>query len=281
MKKTLALLLLFCLLLTIPGCSAPADPAEEPTVLMLATTTSTYDSGLLGFLLPEFEAAHNIDVDIVSVGTGQAIEIGQRGDADIILVHARNLEDAFVADGYGTERWDVMYNDFVYLGSADSPVWTGLPLTDALQEMIGVMEGEGRDFVSRGDNSGTHNRESSLWPVAGIDTAEGEDWYLSTGQGMGDALITANEMGAYVLTDRGTYLAMQDNLPNLQIVFEDDENLFNPYGIIPVNPDLHPHVKHDAAMLMVEFFISDETQARIAEYGIEDFGQPLFFPDAR
>ncbi len=277
MKTFLLSVICVALALSFSGCRSAA---EKPVVLTLATTTSTYDSGLLDFLLPAFEEEHGINVDIISVGTGQAIEIGKRGDADILLVHARNLEDTFVEDGFGTNRWDVMYNDFVYLGPADGPVWTGMPLADALDAMIGVMSANSMNFVSRGDNSGTHNKELALWPKTGIDDPDGESWYLSTGQGMGDALITANEMGAYVLTDRGTYLAMQNNLPNLTIVFEGDDDLFNPYGIIPVNPELHDHVKHDAAMALVAFFITPQTQEKIAVYGVEDFGQPLFFPDA-
>lgn len=281
MKKLGVLLLILSALLAPAGCSSAPGPSGGPAVLMLATTTSTYDSGLLHFLFPDFEAATGIDIDIVSVGTGQAIEIGKRGDADILLVHERSLEDAFVADGYGTQRWDVMYNEFLYLGNPDGPAWTGMPITQALQNMMETMETQGWHFVSRGDDSGTHVKELSLWPLAGQDNVEAQDWYLSTGQGMGDVLITANEMGAYVMTDRGTYLAMQKNLPNLGIVFEGDENLFNPYGIIPVDPDRHPHVKHQEAMRLVEFFVSDKTQARIAEYGREDFGQPLFFADAK
>ena len=278
MRKVLAVWFCITLLVALAGCGSGE---EDTVVLTLATTTSTYDSGLLDFLLPTFEAEYGVDVDIISVGTGQAMEIGMRGDADILLVHARDLEDAFVAEGYGTARWDVMYNDFVYLGPAGGPLWTGLPLTEALNGMVDVMTVEQVDFVSRGDNSGTHNKERSLWPVAGIEMPEIESWYLSTGQGMGDALITANEMGAYILSDRSTYLAIRKNLSNLTIVFEEDDTLFNPYGIIPVNPEMFDHVQYDAAMALVEFMISVETQQQIANFGLEEFGQPLFFPNGR
>ncbi len=297
----LMLLMLLLFLCFIVGCNTntpDADPetkeeTEEITendsagdvsggTMILATTTSTYDSGLLGEILPIFEEIHNIKVEVISVGTGQAMKIGQRGDCDIILVHARALEDRFVADGYGTQRRDVMYNDFVFLGPADDPA--GLAgsanLTEALENMTAHLEAEGINFLSRGDNSGTHNKEIALWPIAGIDDFESREWYNSMGQGMGDTLIAANEMQGYALTDRSTYLSMKGNLPNLGIVFAGDDNLFNPYGIIPVNPALHEGVKHDKAMLLVEFFISEDIQQKIGEYGVEEFGQPLFFPDA-
>lgn len=283
MKRVLMAVVLILALL-VAGCQQGENgaPAEGES-LILATTTSTYDSGLLDYLLPEFEEANNIEVDVIAVGTGQAIEIGKSGDCDIILVHARELEDQFVAEGYGTQRWDVMYNDYVYLGpkgTAEIVAASG-SLKEALEAMVEYMEAEGINFVSRGDNSGTHTKEKNLWALLEGRDVESEDWYLSIGQGMGDTLVAANEMQAFTLTDRGTYLAMQDNLPNLEIVFEGDENLFNPYGIIPVNPEKHPHVKHEAAMKLVEFFISDEIQAKIGQFGTEDFGQPLFFPNAR
>jgi tungstate transport system substrate-binding protein len=251
--------------------------------MILATTTSTYDSGLLNYLLPDFESKHNMKVEVISVGTGQAIEIGKRGDADIILVHARNLEDAFVQEGFGTKRWDVMYNDYVYLGPKDAPagIKDSENLAEALVQMIAHMQEEKLGFLSRGDNSGTHNKEKSLWPLVGVEDLAQQDWYLSMGQGMGDTLVAANEKGGYVLTDRGTYLAMKGNLPNLEIVFAGDDNLFNPYGIIPVNPAKHAHVKHEKAMLLVEFFVSAEVQAKIGEFGKSKFGQSLFFPNAK
>lgn len=272
-------LLIILAMVMMIGCSEQ-DKQEE---MILATTTSTYDSGLLHYLLPIFEEEYNINVHIISVGTGQAIETGRRGDCDIILVHARNLEDEFVEDRYGSDRYDVMYNDFIYLGIEDDPaeIYESGNIKEALETMVDHMKDEGLEFVSRGDNSGTHNKEFSLWPLIGIDEPGDESWYMSVGQGMGDTLVTANEIRGYTLTDRGTYLSMKDNLPNLEIVFEGDEELANPYGIIPVNPETHSHVKYDEAMLMVEFFTSDKVQEKISEFGIDEYGQPLFFPNAK
>jgi len=293
LKKWLVLLMAALMLFAFVGCQQtetsqdPENGAENGETeyaesIILATTTSTYDSGLLDVLLPVFKDKYDITVDVISVGTGQAIEIGERGDCDLILVHSRALEDKFVEEGYGTQRWDVMYNDFVFLGPVGDPAELKEidDLSTALEKMVAHMESEDLDFTSRGDNSGTHVKEQKLWEAAGIE-AEEQDWYLSLGQGMGDTLIATNEMQCYTMTDRGTYLAMQDNLPNLEIVFEGDDNLFNPYGIIPVNPEKHPTVHFDEAMLLVEFMISDEIQAMIGEFGADTFGQPLFFPDAK
>ncbi len=256
----------------------PGPEPEYADTIVLATTTSTYDSGLLNEIIPVFESRHGIEVDILSMGTGQAIEVGKRGDCDIILVHARDLEDKFVEEGYGTERRDVMYNDFVFLGPAGDPaeIKGSADLEEALQVMVEHMESAGVVFTSRGDNSGTHVKEESLWSYANVE-AEEQEWYTSLGQGMGDTLITTNEMAGYTLTDRGTFLSMMDNLPNLEIVFEGDELLANPYGIIPVNPAKHPGVNYEEAMLLVDFFISEEAQEMIGEFGKDTFGQPLFF----
>src|SRR5690606_17529198 len=185
-------------------------------VLRLATTTSTADSGLLDVILPAFEEEYNARVDVVAVGTGQAIALGEAGDADVILVHARSREDAFVADGHGTARFDVMYNDFILVGPADDPAGIqGMELaSDALN---GIAESEAT-FASRGDDSGTHSKERSLWEAAGLPSDIEADWYKSLGQGMGDTLRFANESGAYTITDRGTFLSQRDNLPNLVIM---------------------------------------------------------------
>ncbi len=305
MKKILILCVVLIIMMVPVGCQQMADPEVEYSdgdegpvdngeikevpgpepeyadTIVLATTTSTYDSGLLNEIIPVFESRHGIEVDILSMGTGQAIEVGKRGDCDIILVHARDLEDKFVEEGYGTERRDVMYNDFVFLGPAGDPaeIKGSADLEEALQVMVEHMESERVVFTSRGDNSGTHVKEESLWSYANVE-AEEQEWYTSLGQGMGDTLITTNEMAGYTLTDRGTFLSMMDNLPNLEIVFEGDELLANPYGIIPVNPAKHPGVNYEEAMLLVEFFISEEAQEMIGEFGKDTFGQPLFFPDA-
>lgn len=305
MKKILILCVVLIIMMVPVGCQQMADPEVEYSdgdegpvdngeikevpgpepeyadTIVLATTTSTYDSGLLNEIIPVFESRHGIEVDILSMGTGQAIEVGKRGDCDIILVHARDLEDKFVEEGYGTERRDVMYNDFVFLGPAGDPaeIKGSADLEEALQVMVEHMESERVVFTSRGDNSGTHVKEESLWSYANVE-AEEQEWYTSLGQGMGDTLITTNEMAGYTLTDRGTFLSMMDNLPNLEIVFEGDELLANPYGIIPVNPAKHPGVNYEEAMLLVDFFISEEAQEMIGEFGKDTFGQPLFFPDA-
>lgn len=280
-KKKPVIIFVLWLLLIAAGCSLENDTGYTKN-LTLATTTSTYDTGLLDTVLPDFERAHNIGVEVISVGTGQALELGRSGDCDIILVHARELEDEFVSEGYGAERRDVMYNDYVYLGPGGDPghVKNARSLREALELMTEHMESEEAVFLSRGDNSGTHAKEISLWQKAEVDNFEEEQWYLSMGQGMGDVLIAANEMKGYVISDRGTYLAMKDKLPNLEIVFEGDESMINPYGIIPVNPDKHSHVKYDKAMLLVDFFLSEETQGKIGDFGTAKYGQPLFFPDA-
>lgn len=288
----LLMVLVFGLLLV--GCQAdgvnnqvtpvPGDISNEgTTALFLATTTSTYDSGLLHEILPEFEAKYNVKVEVISLGTGQAIETGKRGDCDIILVHARDLEDKFVEEGHGTERRDVMYNDYILVGPKEGSqdIYDSQDITEALNAMVDIMEEEGMNFLSRGDNSGTHVKETSLWEVAGIDDYNDWEWYNSLGQGMGDTLVAANEMRGYTVADRGTYLTMKGNLANLEIVFEEDEELFNPYGIIPVNPDKHGGINHEDALNLVEYITSPEVQEKIGEFGIEEYGQPLFFPDAK
>ncbi|MAT99893.1 MAG: tungstate ABC transporter [Anaerolineaceae bacterium] len=259
--------------------------SSEPEVLRLATTTSTEDSGLLEAILPDFEEKYNARVDVVAVGTGQAIALGEAGDADVILVHARSREDAFVADGHGTERFDVMYNDFIIVGPTDDPAGIqGMEL--ASDALTAIAESEST-WASRGDDSGTHSKERSLWEAAGLPSDPEGDWYDSLGQGMGDTLRYANETGAYTMTDRGTYLSQQDNLPNLAIMVGGssiDENadlsLYNPYGVIPVNPD-KGNINSDLANDFVDWLTSVETQSVIAEYGIDTYGQPLFYPDSQ
>jgi len=276
-KFTLLFLLTFLLVGFLSACGS-----SEPEVLRLATTTSTADSGLLDAILPAFEEAHNAQVDVVAVGTGQAIELGEAGDADVILVHARGREDEFVAAGHGTERHDVMYNDFVIVGPTADPA--GIRGTALAQDALAAIAASEATFASRGDDSGTHTKELALWEAAGV-TPEG-DWYKSLGQGMGDTLLFANETNAYTLTDRGTFLSMQDTLPNLGILVggasiadNGDPALLNPYGVIPVNPD-KGNINDDLAQEFVEWITSEEVQAEIGEFGRDQFGQPLFYPDA-
>ncbi len=258
---------------------------ETPTVLRLATTTSTADSGLLDAILPDFEQAFNAQVDVVAVGTGQAIEIGQNGDADVILVHARSREDAFVTNGYGLERHDVMYNDFILVGPPADPA--GIQGLGTAAEAFTAIADTGASFASRGDDSGTATKEKAIWKAAGLEPTADDAWYASLGQGMGETLQYASESGAYTLTDRGTYLSQHDNLPGLAILFGGDsiaENpdsiLLNPYGVIAVNPELHDGIQAALAQQFVEWLTSVKTQEVIAAYGVDRFGQPLFYPDS-
>jgi tungstate transport system substrate-binding protein len=273
------LALIICLLLLLVACGS-----GEPEVLRLATTTSTDDSGLLAAILPDFEEANNAQVNVVAVGTGQAIALGEAGDADVILVHARSREDDFVAAGHGTARYDVMYNDFVLVGPTADPA--GVGGMTVVGDALAAIAGAEALFASRGDDSGTHTKELALWEVAGLGVDANNEWYNSLGQGMGDTLVFANEAGAYTLTDRATFLATQANLPNLAILVggdsiadNQDPNLLNPYGVIPVNPD-KGNINEALAQQFVEWLTSLETQELIAAFGVEQFGQPLFYPDS-
>ena len=262
---------------------ACAGGEEDPAVLRLATTTSTYNSGLLEAIVPAFEAEFNADVDIIAVGTGQAIKLGESGDADVILVHARSREDQFIAEGHGAERFDVMFNDFVLVGPVSDPAGIrGIPLaSDALKAVASA----GAPFASRGDDSGTHIREQALWQAAGVSDYGSAAWYASLGQGMGDTLRFANETFSYTITDRGTFLAIQHSLPDLEVLVggasiadNQDDSLFNPYGVIPVDPAKGG----DAALAytFAEWLTSEPVQTAIGEFGMENFDQPLFYPNA-
>jgi tungstate transport system substrate-binding protein len=252
--------------------------AAQPTKrsLILATTTSTQDSGLLDVLIPLFEQHTGSPVKTIAVGTGEALAMGARGEADVLLVHAPEAEEKCIADGHGIHRRAVMHNDFVLVGPPEDPA--------QLRGRHGVIEAfkhlaEARaSFVSRGDNSGTHQLEERLWKQVEI-VPKGR-WYLEAGQGMGATLHIASERQAYTLTDRGTYLALRNTL-NLMIVNEGDKALANFYSVIEVNPARHAKVNHEGAKAFAEFMVSPETQAIIETYGIDKFGQPLFFPDAR
>ena len=281
MRKGIVLLLVMIAMLVLSACGG-----GEPEVLRLATTTSTADSGLLDAILPGFEEANNARVDVVAVGTGQAIELGEAGDADVILVHARAREDAFVAEGHGINRRDVMYNDFIIVGpTADPASVAGMPLAaDALTAIAAA----NAPFASRGDDSGTHTKELSLWKAAGITPDPASGWYNSVGQGMGETLTFANEAGAYTLTDRGTFLSMRDNLPDLAVMVGGDSidgnadpALLNPYGVIPVNPDKSEAINSKLAEKFAEWITSDEVQQQIGQFGVDTYGQPLFYPNAQ
>ncbi len=272
-----------------PPTAKPPEPTQAPQAsaqtLRLATTTSTADSGLLDFILPAFEKANTCKVDVVAVGTGQAIEIGSKGDADVLLVHSRKSEDKFVADGFAKERFDVMYNDFIIVGpKADPAKIAGVAMgKDAFKAIMDAQA----PFASRGDKSGTHTKELSVWASAKITPTQEMKWYNSLGQGMGDTLLFANEQNAYTLADRGTYLSMMDKLPNLAILVggnnlaeNKDKALLNPYGVLAVNPEKHPGVNYDLAMKFVNWIISVDEQKVIGGYGADKFGQPLFYPSS-
>jgi tungstate transport system substrate-binding protein len=250
-----------------------ALPATAQDFITVASTTSTENSGLFGHILPIFTAETGIEVRVVSQGTGQALETGRRGDADVVFVHARAQEEKFVAEGYGVQRFDVMYNDFVIVGPADDPA--SLRAAPDAAAAMAAIAGTGASFASRGDDSGTHVAEKALWAAAGVEPAGG--WYLSTGSGMGATLNTAAQVPAYALTDRGTWLSFQNRGP-LEIVFEGDPVLFNPYGIILVNPARHPHVKAAQGQRFINWIVSDAGQQAIA--GFKVGGEQLFFPSA-
>ncbi len=244
--------------------------------ITVASTTSTEQSGLFTHLLPRFEQKTGIKVHVVAVGTGQALDIARRGDADVVFVHARSAEEKFLAEGHGVKRYPVMYNDFVLVGPKSDPAKIGG--SKDIGEALKKLEAARAPFVSRGDKSGTHLAELDLWKAAGIDidTAKGP-WYRDTGQGMGPALNTASSMSAYILTDRGTWLSFK-NRGDLTILVEGDRRLFNQYGVMLVNPDKHPSVKKDLGQLFVDWVISPEGQQTIADYKIN--GEQLFFPNA-
>jgi tungstate transport system substrate-binding protein len=255
-------------------CSAPSLAQDKSIVV--ASTTSTQDSGLFGHILPMFKAKTGIDVKVVAQGTGQALDTGRRGDADVLFVHAKAQEEKFVAEGYGVKRFDVMYNDFVVIGPKSDParIRGGKDVVAAFK----VIYQKGAPFVSRGDKSGTHSAELRLWKAAGLDPAGTKPaWYREIGQGMGAALNAAGGMGGYVLSDRGTWISFK-NKGDLVIVVEGDRRLFNQYGIMLVNPAKHTHVKKDLGQRFIDWMISNEGQNAIRSYKIG--GQQLFFPNA-
>jgi tungstate transport system substrate-binding protein len=253
-----------------------AQMTAEPQTLILATTTSTENSGLLAYILPDFEQAYNVNVDVIAVGTGQALKLGQDGNADVLMVHARAKEDVFMEAGHGMRREDLMYNDFVFVGPPDDPA--GLRgITDAALAFQTLAESQAA-FVSRGDESGTHSKEKAIWKKEGIEPAG--DWYISAGQGMGAVLTMADELGAYTLSDRATYLARTLEGTNLEILVEGDPILFNPYGVIAVNSDKGAHIKAGLANIFIDWLISVPTQEKISGFGVEEFGSPLFTPDS-
>lgn len=261
------------ILLGIASSGTPSSAQERSIVV--ASTTSTQDSGLFGYILPLFKAKTGIDVKVIAQGTGQALDTARRGDADVVFVHAKPQEEKFVAEGFGVKRFDVMYNDFVLVGPKGDPA--GVRAKDIATALTAI-EAKGAPFVSRGDRSGTHAAELALWIMAGIDIGSAKGaWYREIGQGMGAALNTASAMNAYVLSDRGTWISFK-NRGDLDIAVEGDRRLFNQYGVMLVSPEKHPSVKKEAGQAFVDWLVSAEGQAAIANYKIE--GQQLFFPNA-
>lgn len=270
----------------LAACASPNSPVSTelssiPTPanpeLILATTTSTQDSGLLDVLIPLFEKQSGYKVKTVATGSGQALKMGEEGNADVLLVHSPSAEKTFMENGFGKERELVMHNDFVLVGPASDPAKVkGLSTIEAFKAIYHV----GATFVSRGDQSGTHSKELSLWKNAGLNPAEEKkEWYQESGQGMGATLTIASEKDAYTLTDRATYLTGREKL-QLQILVEKNPGLLNIYHVITVNPQKHPKVNYDGAIAFLKFMTAASTQKIIGEFGVEKYGQPLFTPDA-
>jgi len=273
MKKILTFFTIFIfLIINIISCNQKTAVREKE--IILSTTTSTYDSGLLDELIPVFEKKYKISVKPIAVGTGEALGMGERGEVDVVLVHARSAEDKFLEEGYGVNRKDVMHNDFVIIGPEEDPA--EIKGNENVTEAFKKMSEKQMLFLSRGDYSGTHKKEIKIWEEAGIEPKG--YWYLEAGQGMAGTIMIANEKNAYTLTDRGTYLSLQKNI-QLKILFEGDPLLLNSYGIIAVNPNKYSHVNYECAIKFIDFITSKEGQEIIKNFGIDKYGQPLFFPD--
>ncbi|MFW6017245.1 MAG: substrate-binding domain-containing protein [Halapricum sp.] len=264
------------------GCARSSGSVDRPDVagetLTLTTTTSTYDTGLLDAIHPDFETRYGVSVDVVAQGTGAALKTARNGDSDVVLVHARDLEDEFMREGYGVNRRALMFNDFVIVGPEGDPA--EIAGADSATEALTTIAKTEATFVSRGDNSGTHTKELHLWEAAAGDP--GGEWYQETGTGMGEALTVATQQGAYTLADRGTYLSQRSNL-DLAILVEGPieggpETLANPYGVMAVNPAVHNDVEYDLAMAYIGWLTSPDVQNAIADY--ESDGEQLFYPEA-
>jgi len=270
---------IFLCLITILASQVfiPWSANASERFIVVASTTSTENSGLYSFVLPRFSEQTGIEVRVVAVGTGQALHIAQNGDADVLLVHHRPSEDQFISQGYGVTRYDLMYNDYILVGPRDDPasVLSAANVIGAVQRIATNKS----LFISRGDDSGTHKKELELWNQSGIDTTKvGNGWYQETGRGMGGTLNMASALDAYTLTDRATWLKF-GNKGRLDILFQSDPPLFNPYGIILVNPEKHPHIKTRDGQTFIEWMLSEAGQTLIADYRI--LGQQAFFPTAK
>jgi tungstate transport system substrate-binding protein len=261
-------------LIAVAAMALSASALAQDKSILVASTTSTEDSGLFGFILPLFKQKTGIVVKVVAQGTGQALDMARRGDADVVFVHAKEAEEKFVAEGHGVKRYPVMYNDFVIIGPTNDPA--GIKGSRHATFALQAIKAKGAPFISRGDRSGTHIAEINLWHAAGIDIEkEAGPWYKSIGQGMGAALNMAAATGAYVLSDRGTWISFK-NKADLVIAVQGDKRLFNQYGVILVNPAKHPHVKKELGQQFIDWLISDEGQKAIADYKIE--GEQVFWP---
>ena len=266
---------LLLVLTPLVALTLPVDAQEKSIVV--ASTTSTQDSGLFGHILPLFKAKTGVDVKVVSQGTGQALDTARRGDADVVFVHAKPLEEKFLAEGFGVKRYPVMYNDFVLIGPKSDPA--GIKGSKDIVTALTTIKTKAAPFISRGDKSGTHAAELALWKAANIDVAGADkgSWYKEIGQGMGAALNTASASNAYVLADRGTWISFK-NKGDLIIAVEGDKRLFNQYGVILVNPAKHPNVKKDLGQQFIDWLVSTEGQKAIATYTVN--GEQLFYPNA-
>jgi tungstate transport system substrate-binding protein len=262
--------------LAVFGALSMMPASAQDKSIVVASTTSTQDSGLFGHLLPAFKQKTGIEVKVIAQGTGQALDTGRRGDADVVFVHAKAAEEKFLSEGQSTKRYPVMYNDFVLIGPKSDPA--GIKGTKDIVAALKTIKEKGAPFISRGDRSGTNMAELKLWKVAGIDIAKDKGpWYKDIGQGMGAALNTASASNAYVISDRGTWLSFK-NRGDLVIAVEGDKRLFNQYGVMLVNPAKHPNVKADLGQQFIDWLISPEGQKNIADYKIN--GQQLFYPNA-
>ncbi len=272
LSQKLSRSIIFLFLLLLPLSVFAAGKKESPPRLRLATTTSTENSGLLNVLLPPFEKETGMRVDVIAVGTGKALTLGKNGDVDVLMVHARAREDAFIAAGYGVNRSNLMHNDFVIIGPTEDPAKIK-GLTNAAEAFRRIAASKS-DFISRADDSGTNIKEKFIWKKAGI-TPSGK-WYKEAGQGMGAVITMANDMKAYTLSDRGTFLFMKDKI-DLVILVQGDKNLYNPYGVIAVNPKRHKGINYKGAMAFIKYLTSKEGQDIIRNYKRK--GQELFYPD--
>jgi tungstate transport system substrate-binding protein len=265
-----------CLIAVAAVASFGTSILAQDKSIVVASTTSTQDSGLFGHILSLFKAKTGIDVKIVAQGTGQALDTGRRGDADVVFVHAKPAEEKFLAEGFGVKRYPVMYNDFILIGPKGDPA--GVKGSKDIVAALRTLKDKGIAFISRGDKSGTHQAELNLWKLAGIDiAAEKGPWYKEIGQGMGAALNTASALNTYVLADRGTWLSFK-NRGELVIAIEGDRRLFNQYGVMLVSPQKHPSVKKDLGQQFIDWLVSLQGQKAIADYKIN--GEQLFYPNA-